>query len=233
MNVRISVLCYNEAKMLSMFHKWYTERLPSAKFFVYDNESTDGSQEIAKALGMEVTTYKSGGVMSDTHFQYLKNNAFKQHRGWNIVVDMDEWLDITEADLANEYYHGTTVITTHGYQMVNTDGHTDYTRVDKGFYDRNYDKLVAMNSALVYDMNYIMGAHMARPEGLIRYSEKHYTLRHMRYMDVEYMVERYKHYESRRSAHNREHQYGVHYTNTVAQIRTEFANAITLAKVVP
>lgn len=233
MITRISVLCYNEAKMLPMFHKWYSERLPSAQFVVYDNYSTDGSPNIAQRLGMVVTQYDTGGTMSDMHLQQIKNNAFKQHRGWNIVVDMDEWLDITERDLIQEYYRGTTVITTHGYHMVNTSGTPDYAQITTGFYDRNYDKLVAMNSALVTEMNYIMGAHMARPEGLIRYSERHYTLRHMRYMDANDMVARYKHFESRRSDHNRANNYSVHYAKTEAQIREEFAKAITLAKPLP
>jgi hypothetical protein len=230
---RINVLCYNEAKMLPMFHKWYSERLPSAHFVVYDNQSTDGSPDIAKRLGMSVLQYDSDGVMSDAHLQQIKNNAFKQHRGWNIVVDMDEWLDVTERDLIQEYYRGTTLLTTHGYQVVNTNGASDYSQITTGFYDRAYDKLVAMNSLLVNEMNYIMGAHMARPEGLIRYSEKHYTLRHMHYMNVDDMVARYKHYESRRSDDNRKNNYGVHYTKTEAQIREQFAKAITIAKPLP
>jgi len=233
MITRISVLCYNEAKMLAMFHKWYKERLPSAVFVVYDNHSTDGSPDIAQELGMTVLQYDTGAQMSDMHLQQIKNNAYKHHRGWNIVVDMDEWLDVNERDLVQEYYRGTTILTTHGYQMVNTSGASDYATIDTGFYDRNYDKLVAMNSALVSEMNYNMGAHTARPEGLIRYSERHYTLRHMRYMNVDEMVARYKHYEARRSEHNRANNYSVHYAKPEMQIRDEFAKAMHLAKSLP
>jgi hypothetical protein len=233
MTTRISVLCYNEAKMIPMFHKWYRKRLPSAQFMVYDNYSTDGSPDIAKQLGMVVTQYDTNNKLSDVHLREIKNNAFKQHMGWNIVVDMDEWLDVTEQDLVNEYYRGVTVLTTNGYHMVNVDGHKDYTHVNKGVYDRNYDKLVCMNSALIKDMNYIMGAHIARPEGLVLYSERQYTLRHMKYMNANDMIERYKVYTARHSDHNKFNNYGIHHNEHIDKIHAQFSIANELAKLVP
>ena len=53
---RIAVLipCYNESKTIEKVIKDYQEALPEATIFVYDNNSTDGSDEIARRTGAVV-----------------------------------------------------------------------------------------------------------------------------------------------------------------------------------
>lgn len=233
MIIYINVLCYNESIMLPMFHKWYSKRFPSAQFIVYDNYSTDGSAHIAVDLGMSVLRYDSDDKLSDLHFLAIKNNSFKHNKGWNIVIDMDEWLDITEQDLIDEHRKGTSIISTVGYNMANVDALQDYTYVDKGIYEHLYSKLVCINSSMIEEMNYRPGAHTASPIGNVKYSDRKYTLRHMIYMDVENMIQRYKLFDSRRNDHNRANAFGTHYQKNEDQIRAEFAKAHTLAKLVP
>ena len=53
---RIAVLipCYNESKTIAKVVADYKEALPEATIYVYDNNSTDGTDVIAKVAGAEV-----------------------------------------------------------------------------------------------------------------------------------------------------------------------------------
>ena len=62
-NRKIAVLipCYNESKTIEKVIKDYKEVLPQADIYVYDNNSTDGTDEIAKKSGAIVRyEYKQG-----------------------------------------------------------------------------------------------------------------------------------------------------------------------------
>ena len=50
---RIAVLipCYNESQTIGKVVREYREALPEADIYVYDNNSTDGTDEIARAEG--------------------------------------------------------------------------------------------------------------------------------------------------------------------------------------
>ena len=62
-NKKIAVLipCYNESKTIEKVVKDYKKALPSADIYVYDNNSSDGTDEIAKKAGAIVKyEYKQG-----------------------------------------------------------------------------------------------------------------------------------------------------------------------------
>lgn len=62
-NRKIAILipCYNESKTIEKVIKDYKEVLPQADIYVYDNNSTDGTDEIAKKSGAIVRyEYKQG-----------------------------------------------------------------------------------------------------------------------------------------------------------------------------
>ena len=52
-NQKIAVLipCYNEAKTIEKVIKDYKKVLPTADIYVYDNNSTDGTDKIARKAG--------------------------------------------------------------------------------------------------------------------------------------------------------------------------------------
>ena len=61
--VRIAVLlpCYNEAQAIAQTVKAFASALPSATVYVYDNNSTDGSREIAANAGAKVRSVRQQG----------------------------------------------------------------------------------------------------------------------------------------------------------------------------
>ena len=60
MKSKIAVLipCYNESKTIAKVVKDYKEALPEADIYVYDNNSTDNTDEIAKKAGA-IVRYES------------------------------------------------------------------------------------------------------------------------------------------------------------------------------
>ena len=60
---RIAILipCYNESKTIEKVVKDYKKALPEADIYVYDNNSTDGTDELARKTGAIVRyEYKQG-----------------------------------------------------------------------------------------------------------------------------------------------------------------------------
>ena len=51
MKTAVIIPCYNEAKTIERVIKDFREHLPHADIYVYDNNSTDGTYEIAKNAG--------------------------------------------------------------------------------------------------------------------------------------------------------------------------------------
>ena len=62
-NKKIAVLipCYNESKTIAKVIKDYKKELPNADIYVYDNNSSDNTDKIAKKAGAIVRyEYKQG-----------------------------------------------------------------------------------------------------------------------------------------------------------------------------
>ena len=49
--IAVLIPCYNESKTIKKVIKDYKEVLPEADIYVYDNNSTDGTDEIARKAG--------------------------------------------------------------------------------------------------------------------------------------------------------------------------------------
>src|SRR3546814_6130151 len=61
--LRIAVLlpCYNEAEAIAQTVNGFAAALPTAKIYVYDNNSIDGSREIAAGAGAIVRSVRQQG----------------------------------------------------------------------------------------------------------------------------------------------------------------------------
>ena len=49
--IAVLIPCYNESKTIEKVVKDYREALPEAVIYVYDNNSTDGTDELARNAG--------------------------------------------------------------------------------------------------------------------------------------------------------------------------------------
>ena len=59
--IAVLIPCYNESKTIEKVVKDYKAVLPEADIYVYDNNSTDGTDEIARNVGAIVKyEYKQG-----------------------------------------------------------------------------------------------------------------------------------------------------------------------------
>lgn len=79
-NPRIAVLipCYNESVTIKKVIEDYKRELPEAAIYVYDNNSTDGTDKIAKAAGAEVRyEYRQGkGNVIRTMFREIEADCY-------------------------------------------------------------------------------------------------------------------------------------------------------------
>ena len=107
---RIAVLvpCYNEALTVAAVAKGFRAALPDATIYVYDNNSTDGTADVARAAGAEVRFEKAPGKGNVVRRMFADIEA-----DWYIMVDGDATYDAAAAPGLIE-----TAIAG-GYDMVN------------------------------------------------------------------------------------------------------------------
>ena len=87
MKSKIAVLipCYNESKTIEKVAKDHTNALPEAEIYVYDNNSTDGTDEIAKKAGAIVRyeTKQGKGNVIRTMFREIEADCY-------LMIDGDD-----------------------------------------------------------------------------------------------------------------------------------------------
>lgn len=221
----IYTITYNEELMLPYFIQHYRERFPNCNIVVYDNQSTDSTQQIAIDNDCSVVEYNTGGKLSDSAYLNIKNNCWKGQTDWVIVADCDEFLDISEIGVENQANDGVTIISTCAYNMVNDADNLDIWGITHGVRSTSYDKAYCFNAGKIREINYGAGAHSCSPTGLVGYSQRRYRAYHYKYINIDYMIERHKLYGSRLSDENLRKDWGTHYLYSAEQIKQEFLEA--------
>ena len=106
--VAVLVPCYNEALTVAAVVKGFRASLPDATIFVFDNNSTDGTAEVARAAGAQVRFEAAPGKGNVVRRMFADIDA-----DWYIMVDGDATYDATAAPrLVKTAVAG-------GYDMVN------------------------------------------------------------------------------------------------------------------
>ncbi len=84
-SIAVLIPCYNEAKTIEKVVKDYKKVLPEATIYVYDNNSTDGTDEIARKAGAEVRyEYRQGkGNVIRTMFREIEADCY-------LMIDGDD-----------------------------------------------------------------------------------------------------------------------------------------------
>jgi hypothetical protein len=244
--LHLYLLCYNEATLIGATIDHYQTRFPNCHITILDNESTDNSVAIATAKGCRIHSWSSNQSIDDEKYILLKDHFWKEvsqdpeNQHWIIMVDMDEWLSISLAELEDENARGTTILSTIGYNMTANSQRADLSDIDlhgitNGLFWLAECKSVCFKRAEIQEMNYAIGAHSCRPVGRIQYSERKYVLKHMEPLGLEFMIAkfsgRYKRTEKKRL--EGDHFAGLHYTDNIATIteryREQYAAAVDIS----
>lgn len=222
MELNIFSIAFNEELILPFMINFYKQRIPSAKFTIFDNQSTDNTKNIALEMGCEVIEWNTNNEIDDEKIKQLKNNCWKNKKNWIMIIDPDECLNISEKELEQEEINGTTIIKSFGYNMVNMLDDLNLTNIKYGVPEPNYSKNYLFNSNLISEINYNHGAHSSNPSGHIKYSEKIYSLYHYKYINPDWLVERTKYTYTRLSLLNRQMRFGTQWLVNEQQVRDNF-----------
>jgi len=225
----IYILCHNESTLLPHTIAHYKKYLPNCIITIYDNESIDNSVEIATSLGCNVISWNSGNIMDEHKQKDVKNNCWKNiANAWVLVIDMDEWLCVSEKQLQEERESGTTILKTLGINMIGES--KSITLDDINLHDivKGVKWPMESKSLCFYtgdsgikQINYDLGAHRSSPIGNVKYSENVYVNKHMCYLGLPFIIDKMvKRYE--RSKKMQSQGLNIHYTGNVSKITDEY-----------
>lgn len=225
------MIAYNEDVMLQFTLDHYKERFPSARFTIFDNESTDNTRKIAIKNGCEVINFCTNNEINEYKITELKNNCWKSSDcPWICVCDPDELLDITHAQLIEEAKRDVTIVKSEGWNMVNLENNYDLDNIKHGTRVPQYDKNYLFNKNYIKEMNYSHGCHGSSPIGLIKRSEMAYKLYHYKCINEEYHVLRHKWTAQRLSTDNKNAGMGTYWLADEASVRAGFRSGQEQAK---
>lgn len=234
-------MCYNESALIPHTVKHYKKYLPNSVITIYDNESTDNSVELAKSLGCTVISWSSGNIMDDLKQSNIKNNCWKSVNSgyWVIVADMDEFLCVTEADLLQETNLGTSILKTHGIDMIGESTTLDLSDIDLQTIKKcskcpSESKSLCFYKEFIREMNYGPGAHKCKPKCTVgiklKYSKTVYINKHMNFLGLNFYIDKVtKRYS--RNEKMRKIGFGTHYTNDVKIAESSYNNVLNKSKV--
>lgn len=233
--INVFLLCYNESALIPHTVKHYKKYVPSCKITIYDNESTDNSVEIAKSLGCDVVSWSSNNTFNEFLQVHLRNTVWKKiQSGWIIMADMDEFVCVTENELIEEQKSGVSIITISGKNMIGESETIDVTDIDLQDINKYIDnssesKHLCFLREKIKEMNYGLGSHTSNPVGYIKYSSKTYINKHMEYVGLPFLINKYiKRYE--RCDEMRKKYINIHYTNDIDEIKNRYTTSLVESK---
>ena len=206
--ITIYTIAYNEEIILPFFIKWYRERFPNCRIIIYDNYSTDNTEKIALENNCTIIKYDSNNQIRDDLYLEIKNNCWKSaDTDWVIVCDADELLDIDENYLLSTEYD---IIQGKGYEMCGKDENIE--KINKGIYAHGYSKCICFNKTKVIEINYTPGCHTIDPVPKnLKTGKEIKNLYHFKWLNYEYVKNRYNLFSQRLSKINKEQKWGYQY----------------------
>lgn len=222
--ITVYTITYNEALLIQFMIDHYRSRFPGCRIVVYDNMSTDTTVKIALNNNCEVIPFDTGGQFQDRRHMEIKNSCWKDAKtDWVLMCDLDELLDISEAQLKKEEDLGTSMIKCECYDMVNMEDNLDIAGMKYGVRSPTSGKFLLFNKKLISEINYGPGCHQCHPIGTIRYSNKAYKIYHYASINENLTIAKCRIYKARLSPENLRNGWGIHYLMTPQQIREEYA----------
>ena len=218
-DVNIFLACYNQEVMLPKTWAYYREQFPKAAIYIMDDWSTDRSVQVARALNVSVikspTSFsaKATRVYPTPPGQYGHDFTWKQYAkvgSWVITLDMDELLCISQERLDEEDRRGTTVLRTHGIELVGNSNRSDLSdlrleTIAKGRVNRLFNKPIAFKVGYadpgkprgVESVRFAQGSHTAEMNGTIVKSNHQWPLLHFGDLGLAFSLRKFRMYQKR------------------------------------
>lgn len=231
--VHYYAVCWNEEKMLPFMFDYYDQFVDH--YTVYDNCSTDKSEEIIRShKSAKIIKFSTDGFNDQVHID-IKNNCWKKSRGkadYVVVCDMDEFIyhpQIKEF-FSKSVKNGDTFFYPVGYDMY-CDKYPSYSKgallptvVNYGVQCDTYSKCILFDPHRVVEVNYWLGAHEARPLGIIKKLAIREPLKvlHYKNLGLDYVLDRIRQYRGRLSQENINNECGVEYLKEDKRIISDF-----------
>lgn len=229
--ITVHTVTFNEEVLMQFMIDHYRTRFPNCHIVVYDNQSTDKTVEIAKSNECELRYFNTGGKCDDMMFWKLKDNCWRNAKtDWVLVCDLDELLDINEAQLKQEEANGVTKIKSICWQMINMQDNFDIKNIKHGYRYRHkdgsfntvYDKDLLFNKKYITDIGYTGGGcHSTNSKGIVKNS-KPYRLLHYKYVHQEAWIAKQNLNYERRCDINLKYGWGMNHKPNDDAIREEF-----------
>lgn len=222
MRIHAHIVSYNEEMILPFTLDYYSGF--SERIFVYDNMSTDSSDEIYKRYDkVEVIKWSSNQEINENYYMDIKSNAYRhtsRDADWVMVCDADEFVYHKNlVGLLKSYSEaGVNVPFTCGHEMAcesfpEYDGRLlpELVRFGSGYLSY-LSKSIVFNPRI--DMRFGPGTHTFEAEGVVRSPSAELKILHYKYMGAEYILRSYAAREARLSETNRRNGWGIHYGRT-------------------
>ena len=228
--VHYYAVCWDEEKMLPFMFQHYDRFVDH--YTIYDNFSDDNSEGIIRShKNAEIIKFKTEGFDDTTHND-IKNNCWKRSRGkadYVIVCDIDEFL--YNPDLQKLLGNKISLPVTEGYNMYSetfpADGKDITFQIRKGIADSAYNKCLIFDPHRIVEINYLPGAHQAKPVGIVTRGEEKAKVLHYKNLGLDYILERYHILAKRLSEKNKEQNLGTHYLYPDEKISADFIQGLT------
>lgn len=210
-SLEVYTFTFNESSILPHFVRHYRGIDPCCLINIFDNGSTDGTQEIARSMCCNVIAFDTGGKRSDVVMAAIKNSCWKASLAdWVVVCDCDEFLHISLRSLAKEAEKQVSILRVHGFEVV---GATGVPLKRLGCYPSIwYCKSICFRPDKINAINYSPGAHHCSPVGAIVYSRRFYRLDHFRYLSYRSLLQKHLRHSRRTNAEEAAAGYGLGYS---------------------
>jgi hypothetical protein len=223
MKIHTYIIAYNEEKLLPFTLDYYSTFCE--KIFVYDNYSTDSSDEIYKKYDkVEVIKWDSRNEINEMNYIDIKSDEYKKYsRGsdvdWVMMIDCDEFVyHHNLIEKLKEYKeHGFTVVQTSGHEMVcekfpEYDGQLLPNKIKIGS-----DKIPMLSKSIIFnpniDIKFGAGAHSFKANNTILSPKDEIKILHYKGLSKEYVTTIYSERFKRLSLTNKQNRWGVHYSD--------------------
>jgi len=213
------IIAWNEERILPYTLDHYSEFCRD--IYVYDNMSTDSSDEIYKRYPkVKVIKWSSGDQINELNYVKLKSEGYKQFSrdcDWVVVCDCDEFL-----------YHPSLIekLTEYKEQGINVPRISGHDMVSPEFPTYKGDKLVdivktgselyeVMSKSIIFNPKlnvvYGIGGHSFKAPGMVTNEDRELKLLHYKFLGFEYVESLYEARAERLSDFNKSNKFGEHY----------------------